>query len=113
MPALISLLPLLIERVPYLIRTIEVIFKNKDKSGADKAATLLEWVRALITKMIAAKIPLPDGTLIDTQPADQDLMAALETIFQQTKAKGEETPAATNDTVAGLYIVRGAVTPIR
>lgn len=105
-----ALLGILLPLLPGIIKTIETTFAGKPKSGTEKMTTLVDFVRGLITQLIAAKVPMPDGTVLTEQPTDDILRGALEAIFQNTKAAGQLTKPVTE---GELFLVRGTVTPLK
>lgn len=103
-------LGILLPFLPSIIRGIEHAFAGKPKSGPEKMTTLTDVARAFISQMIAAKVPLPDGTVLTEQPSDEALRGALEAIFQNAKAGGQ---LAVPTSAGELYLLRGAVTPLK
>lgn len=103
-----ALIGLLATIAPPLIRGIESLFSGKAKSGEDKMDALVQSVRAVIQKMLAAKVP---GVEDLKQPTDDALRGALEMVFQQMSDGGKLKPAGDGE----LYLVRmiGAPTKVQ
>lgn len=106
-PALITaLLPL----VPGIIQGVELAFKTKDNTGPDKMAASVDALRMVVERMVAAQVPLPDGTQIPEKSVSDDLLRGLvETEFQRLRATGK-LGAATAAT--DVFLLRGVVVPV-
>lgn len=87
MGVLIALLPTLLPLIPSLITTVEGLFgKNK---GADKMATILAMLQALISQLQKTGA-LPGGVL----PGNNVLQPLIETILAQMKLTGKIDPSS-------------------
>ncbi len=100
----------LIPLIPSIIQTVELWFKGKDKSGADKMPATVALLQQALTAMIAAKAPLPNGMVPTEQPSNADAQVLIQSVFDKMKASGQlgEVPAA-----GTLWLVRGIVTAIQ
>ncbi len=107
-----TLLALLAPLLPSLIQGIEKLFAGKPKSGEDKMKAVIDALRMVIERMMAAGVPLPDGTVIPEKSISDDLLRGLiEAELQRLKASGQMT--APVSPVGELFILRGAVTAIK
>lgn len=109
-----ALLGLILPLVPSIVNGVESLFSKKPAAGTDKMSAALQALRALISQFIAAKVPLPDGTVPTAQPTDDALKGMIETVFQQMKTTGTLTAnPATATAVGNLFLVHGSVTPLK
>ena len=79
-----GVLALLTPLIPTFINAAEKLFSSKPKSGtSDKLPTVLEWLKAAATMIMAAKIPGKDGAVPIEHPTDDALAGAIQAIFEQ------------------------------
>ena len=105
-PALIALL---INLIPPIIQGVELAFRTKDKSGPDKMQAVLRSVGQITETMLAAGVPLPDGTQKPEKSIDDKVVRGLaEAELARLKAAGRLTASP----AAELFLVRGVVVPI-
>lgn len=92
---LLAVLPAIIAGIrlvaPLAIKTAEVIFATKPKSGGDKG----EWARSatavFLNMAMRGELPIPGvGVLPKDTPIPADVIeSTMEAIFQQMKAEGQ------------------------
>lgn len=114
-----ALLGLILPLVPSIISGVEAIFKSKPQSGTDKLGAVLDSLRAIISKMVATGIPLPDGTK-PAQPSDDAIIGMIETVLQQLQDNGtlgsvltSKPDQPTSPGGSNLYVLQGTIVPFK
>jgi len=106
-----GVLALLAPLIPTFINAAEKLFAGKPKSGTtDKGPMVLQWLQAAATQIMAAKLPLPDGTVPTEHPTDDAIRGAIEAILQQMTGTGK---VSANVATGDLYLVRLVGTPTK
>lgn len=105
-----ALIPLLAQLVPGLIAGVETLFAGKAKSGPHKLEAVIDALRQIIERMMAAGAPLPDGTQIPEKSVSDDLLRGMiETELTRLRSTGKLNGKAP---LGDLFLVRGTIAPV-